>query len=123
MMMIPLHCTRVDDILSGRSESHKVLYSDPCPTFGFLILPDMKWDLVTLSSLYLIAIIRSKNIQSLRDLRTGHLGMLRSIRREAARVVEEKWGLGPGTTKLFIHYQPSYCVYQSADETLHFTRR
>jgi len=101
--------SRVEDILSGKVEADKVLHNNPCQSAGYVILPDMKWDLTTLSSLYLIAITRSKSISSLRELRRKDLGMLRSIRREAARVVKERWGLDPSETRLFIHYQPSYC--------------
>jgi Scavenger mRNA decapping enzyme C-term binding len=99
---------RVEDVLSGKAEADKVLYNNLCPSTGYVILPDSKWDLITRSSLYLVAIIRSKDISSLRDLQKKHLDMLRSIRREAARVVE-KWGLGPRDLRLFVHYQPSYC--------------
>ncbi|EPQ54033.1 scavenger mRNA decapping enzyme, partial [Gloeophyllum trabeum ATCC 11539] len=98
----------VEDILSGKSEADKVLHRDPDPEYGYVMLPDMKWDLRTLGSLYLVAIVLSADIKSLRDLRKKHLGMLRSIRREAARVVQEHWGLGRGSLRLYVHYQPSY---------------
>ena len=81
---------------------------------GYVILPDMKWDLTTLSSLYLVAIAFNRSIRSLRDLTKAHLGMLTNIRREAARVVHERWGLAPGSLRMFIHYQPSYCELESA---------
>lgn len=71
----------------------------------------MKWDLITIPALYLVAIARSSSIRSLRDLRKVHLPMLRSIRVEANRLVKEKWGLGEGTLRFFIHYQPSYCEH------------
>lgn len=102
-------CKRVEYIFSGKFETGKILYDDPSPDIGYIILPDMKWDLTTLSSLYLVAITHSKNIRSLRDLRKTHLGMLRSIRREAARVVEEQWGFKNGMLRMFVHYHPSYC--------------
>ena len=89
----------------------KVVFRDPSPDFGYLILPDMKWDLTTLSSLYLVAISFNRGIRSLRDLTKAHLPMLNSIRREGARVVHERWGLAPGFLRMFIHYQPSYCAY------------
>lgn len=69
----------------------------------------MKWDLITIPALYLVAIANSRSIRSLRDLRKIHLPMLRSIRVEATRIVKEKWGLGDGATRFFVHYQPSYC--------------
>lgn len=78
-------------------------------TPNFMILPDMKWDLKTLASLYLVALVRDRNIRSLRDLRKQHVGILKSIRKEAERVVLEKWGLEKGSLRMYIHYQPSYC--------------
>lgn len=96
---------RVENILLGLSEQSKVLYSSP----DFLILPDMKWDLKTMSSLYLVALVQDRNIRSLRDLRRKHIDLLTSIRSEADRIVQQKWNLQKGALRLYIHYQPSYC--------------
>ncbi|KZP13422.1 scavenger mRNA decapping enzyme [Athelia psychrophila] len=104
----------VDDILTGKSEQDKVLFS--CPEF--LILPDMKWDLVTVSTLYLVAIARYRPVEdrdgistrtrSMRDLRRADIPWLNKIRHEAGRIVQEKWQLPLGSLRCFIHYQPSY---------------
>lgn len=102
---------RVDDILSGKSEAEKILHRAPSPEYGYVILPDMKWDLTTIPSLYLVAISASSAIRSLRDLRKVHLPMLRSIRTETIRLVKEKWALDGGALRLFVHYQPSYCQF------------
>ena len=101
---------RVIDILDGQSEADKVLYRDAHPQYGYLLIPDMKWDLTTLASLYLTALALSPAIRTLRDLKKEHIPMLKSIRSEAHRLVSEKWGLGPGMLRLFVHYQPSYCA-------------
>ncbi|GJE86757.1 scavenger mRNA decapping enzyme [Phanerochaete sordida] len=98
----------VDDILSGKSEAEKVLHRAPSPDYGYVLLPDMKWDLITIPALYLVAIANSSSVRSLRDLRKIHLPMLRSIRVEATRIVKEKWGLGEGCLRFYVHYQPSY---------------
>jgi m7GpppX diphosphatase len=100
---------RVKDILSGNSEADKVLYSDPNEGSGFLLIPDMKWDLTTVATLYLVALVRTTEISSMRDLRKEHVGLLCRIRGKASRVCKEKWGLQPGELRMFIHYQPSYC--------------
>ena len=97
--------SRVLEILEGRAEQEKVLYN--CP--DFILVPDMKWDLRTLSALYLVAIARSPAIRSLRDLRRTHLDMLRLIRTEARQAVVKGWGLPPDALRMFVHYQPSYC--------------
>jgi len=94
----------VEDVLNGISEQKKVLYSSP----EFMILPDMKWDLTTISSLYLVAIAQDRTIKSLRDLRKRHVPLLQGIRDEANRVGQDKYGLSSGSLRMFIHYQPSY---------------
>lgn len=75
-----------------------------------MILPDMKWDLKTISSLYLVAITQDRSIRSLRDIRKCHLRLLNNIRSEAERIVHQRWGLGKGSLRMFVHYQPSYCA-------------
>lgn len=99
------------DILEGRSEAEKVLFNDPSPETGFLIIPDMKWDLVNTANLYLQCIVRSPSIGCLRDLRSSHLPMLTNIRSAAHKVVMDGWKLGPGSIRMFIHYHPSYCEH------------
>jgi m7GpppX diphosphatase len=101
--------SRVDNILSGVSEADKVLYSDPDEEHGFMIIPDMKWDLSTVSTLYLVALSRGPALRSMRDLRKEHIGLLNRIKEEGGRVVKEKWGLESGLLRFFVHYQPSYC--------------
>ncbi|CAK5273991.1 unnamed protein product [Mycena citricolor] len=101
----PAERTRwVDEILEGRKEQSKILFTSP----EFILLPDMKWDLHTLGSLYLLAIIRDASIRSIRDLRVQHIPLLRSIRKEVYLTVKEKWGLDAGSLRMYIHYQPSY---------------
>ncbi|KAJ7588136.1 scavenger mRNA decapping enzyme [Mycena floridula] len=105
ILAFPAQRTRwVTGILAGRSEQDKLLFGSP----DFVILPDMKWDLHTIESLYILAIARDTMIRSLRDLKEKHIELLKSIRQEAYKAVETQWGLGKGTLRMFIHYQPSY---------------
>ncbi|KAF9225626.1 HIT-like protein [Gyrodon lividus] len=98
----------VSDIIEGKSEAERIV----CRTLKFLILPDMKWDPSgPISSLYLLAVVRDPSIRSLRDLRggeNGHVGMLEEIRERAYEAVAERWGLGRGSLRMYVHYQPSY---------------
>ncbi|KAJ6621418.1 HIT-like domain-containing protein, partial [Mycena sp. CBHHK59/15] len=98
----------VSDILNGHAEQSKILFSSS----DFVILPDMKWDLHTVRSLYLVAIVRDGNLRSLRDLRgnkaLGHVSLLKSIRREASSIAQDRWGIEHGGLRMYIHYQPSY---------------
>ena len=107
----PVRFYRIDEIISGRSEAEKVLFRSPpsADPFGFLILPDMKWDLTNVASLYLVALMLRPDIKSLRDLNRSHIPLLRSIRREATNIVKSRWGLQATELRLYVHYQPSYC--------------
>ena len=70
----------VYNILDGTSEADRVLYKDPHPVNGFVILPDLKWDFQDVDSLYVIAIVNRRDVLSLRDVTGEHVKLLRSIR-------------------------------------------
>lgn len=98
----------VQAILDGVKEADRVVFSSPGEE-GFMITPDLKWDGVTLSALYLTALVRDGRIRSMRDLERRHIPLLKEIRRQAYAVSKERWGVGAGELRLFVHYQPSYC--------------
>jgi m7GpppX diphosphatase len=102
----------VEEIIVGRKEADKVLHRDDSGSFGYMIIPDMKWNLETVSDLYLLALCTSSGIRSLRDLRKVHLPVLRNIKDEATRIVKARWNNDGKdvSLRMFIHYQPSYCM-------------
>lgn len=55
------------------------MFEDSNPTNGFILLPDLKWNGTTLENLYLLAIVITKDIKSLRDLTSEHLPLLKNI--------------------------------------------
>lgn len=67
------------NILDGKAETDRVVYSDPDPLTGFVLLPDMKWDRSDLQNLYMLAIVCRRDLFSLRDLATEHLPLLKNI--------------------------------------------
>jgi len=100
----------IDDIVAGRKEGEKFLHRDDSGSFGYMIIPDMKWNLETVSDLYLLALCTTNGIRSLRDLRKVHVPVLKNIKAEATRVVNTRWkNDGKDVSlRMFIHYQPSY---------------
>lgn len=110
----PARTEWVFNILLHKKESEKILYEDTAHLsggFGFLIIPDMKWDRKTISSLYLVALVHlppGVTLRSLRDLTSAHLPLLRGIRRHAVRIAKEFWSIPDGGLRIFVHYQPSY---------------
>ena len=77
------------NILDHKAETEKIIYEDPDPETGFLLLPDLyvsnelslinsKWDGTTISSLYLCAIFRRYDLSSIRDLNESHIPLLQN---------------------------------------------
>ncbi|KEI37901.1 uncharacterized protein L969DRAFT_51567, partial [Mixia osmundae IAM 14324] len=98
----------VYNILDHITESDTIVYEDASDEQGFVIVPDLKWDKTTISSLYLQCITRNRSLRSLRDLRPAHLPMLTQILSHGQRIAREKYGVPHGEIRMFVHYQPSY---------------
>ena len=67
------------NILAHEKEADRIVFEDPDPVSGFILLPDLKWDCRTTSNLYLTGIVVRRDIKSLRDLRAEHLPLLRNL--------------------------------------------
>uniref|UniRef100_A0A1B0C0Z1 m7GpppX diphosphatase n=1 Tax=Glossina palpalis gambiensis TaxID=67801 RepID=A0A1B0C0Z1_9MUSC len=100
--------TWVYNILDHKQEVERIVYEDPDPETGFILLPDLKWDGRTLETLYLLAISHKRDIKSMRDLNAQHLPLLRNIRLRAAEVIEKRYGLLSAQLRMYLHYQPSF---------------
>jgi len=98
----------VYNILEHRRESERIVCEDPDPATGFVLLPDLKWDGHTLENLYLVAIVRRRDLTSIRDLRSQHLPLLRNIWRKGTEAIERRYGVPACRLRVYLHYQPSY---------------
>lgn len=67
------------NILNKVTEADRIVFEDPDPDIGFILLPDMKWDRKDTSALYLQAVVHRRDLLSLRDLHQGHLPLLKNI--------------------------------------------
>jgi len=101
----------VYNILNKIQESESILYEDPHPINGFIILPDSKWDRRSLENFYVQAILHRRDLKSLRDLRAEHLPLLINIRESIATHIPQKFpDLKFCDLRIYIHYQPTYCT-------------
>mmetsp|Transcript_26015 Transcript_26015/g.42675 ORF Transcript_26015/g.42675 Transcript_26015/m.42675 type:complete len:220 (-) Transcript_26015:2234-2893(-) len=98
----------VYNILSKDKEAERILFEDPDPETGFIVLPDFKWDGKTLGALYVVAIVHGRGIASIRDLTSKHLPLLNNIRSKVYKTLSDKFGLESTKIRAFFHYHPSY---------------
>uniref|UniRef100_A0A3Q2R3L5 m7GpppX diphosphatase n=1 Tax=Fundulus heteroclitus TaxID=8078 RepID=A0A3Q2R3L5_FUNHE len=98
----------VYNILEKKAEADRIVYDDPDPELGFVLLPDLKWDQKQVDDLYLIAIARQKDIKSLRDLSSEHLPLLQNIFQKGKEAVLQRYKLPASKLRVYLHYQPSY---------------
>ena len=73
----------MDNILEGKAEVERVIYNDPDPETGFLLLPDLKWSRENIEDLYVLAIVRKKGLLCLRELNANHLLLLENLYAQA----------------------------------------
>ncbi|XP_045462066.1 m7GpppX diphosphatase [Harmonia axyridis] len=97
----------IDNILDHKAETERIVFEDPDPESGFVLLPDLKWG-GQVDSLYLLAICHKKNIKSLRDLNADHLPILKNIYSKGIKAISEKYGLDRSQLRIYLHYQPSF---------------
>jgi len=115
-LAITLPCLKADqfsfqwifNILDHKSEVDRIVFEDPDPNNGFILLPDMKWNGGQMTELYCTAIIHRRGIMSIRDLRSQHLPLLRNIQQKATQAIQDKYGVPGSQLVAYFHYQPSY---------------
>ncbi|XP_068571460.1 m7GpppX diphosphatase [Cebidichthys violaceus] len=98
----------VHNILEKKAEAERIVYEDPDPEVGFVLLPDFKWDQKQVDDLYLIAIAQQRDIRSLRDLTSEHLPLLQNIFQKGKEAVLQRYKLPASKLRVYLHYQPSY---------------
>ncbi|KAJ8412569.1 hypothetical protein AAFF_G00129050 [Aldrovandia affinis] len=98
----------VYNILEKKAEADRIIYEDPDPKVGFVLLPDFKWDQKQLDDLYLIAIIHRRDIKSLRDLTSEHIPLLCNIRKGGEDAIQKRYDVPANKLRVYLHYQPSY---------------
>ena len=67
------------NILDHKAEVDRIIYEDPDPINGFMLLPDLKWNEAQISDMHLTAIVVRRGISSLRDISAEHLPLLKNV--------------------------------------------
>lgn len=100
--------TWVHNILEHKTERERIVLEDPCPANGFVLLPDLKWDGTTIENMYLLGIVHSKELASMRDLNASHIALLENMLAKTCQAIEDKYGVKRGKVRAYLHYMPSF---------------
>ncbi|KAJ2393767.1 hypothetical protein GGI23_004969 [Coemansia sp. RSA 2559] len=92
------------------TESERIIFEDPNPVNGFVILPDLKWDAPNPNNMYLAAIVHRRDVKNLRDLTRQHLPLLKNIAQKSQHA-EQRYGVSSDQLRLYLHYQSSCYHY------------
>ncbi|KAM4555227.1 m7GpppX diphosphatase [Odontesthes bonariensis] len=98
----------VYNILEKKAEAQRIVFEDPDPEVGFVLLPDLKWDQKQVDDLYLISITYQRGVKSLRDLTSEHLPLLQNILQKGQDAILQRYKLPASKLRVYLHYQPSY---------------
>ncbi|KAK3687136.1 hypothetical protein LTR37_019129 [Vermiconidia calcicola] len=101
----------VFNIIEGRSEQENVLYRSQAEDKkdDYLLLPDLNWDRTTIGGLHLLAIVKRRDIWSVRDLKKKDVPWLRHLHSTLAITVSKLYeGVEGDMLKFYVHYQPTY---------------
>jgi len=98
----------VYNILEHKKESERIVFEDPNPETGFVLLPDLKWDAKQVEDLYLIAIVHTRGLRSIRELNATHLPLLKNILTKGLASIRSKYNVESAQIRAYLHYYPSY---------------
>jgi m7GpppX diphosphatase len=98
----------VYNILENQAEPERKVFEDSDPEMGFLMQTDLKWDQSKLEQLHCLALVKRRDLRSIRDLRPAHLPLLDNILAAGCGAVKEAFGVGKSELRIFFHYIPSY---------------
>jgi m7GpppX diphosphatase len=98
----------LDNILQKKEEADRIIYDDPDPRTGFVLLPNHNWEnKENIHNLYCLGICYQR-VLSLREIRGEHISLLENMLETGCKAIEDKYGLKANQIRVFLHYQPSF---------------
>ena len=92
------------NVLEKKKEVELMIYEND----QFMLSKDWKFNDGDLETLYCLAMVKRRDLYTLRDLNKSHIPMLKNIREEGLRAIEAKFGVKSSSIRVFIHYYPTF---------------
>ena len=71
-----------------------------------MLLKNLGYNDGDIQTLNLLAIVRQRDILTIRDLNASHLPLLKNIRRTGLKAISDTFKVEPRFFRAFFHYQP-----------------
>lgn len=94
----------IENIFAKTSESDKTFFENE----HFVLMNDAKWDGQNIRQLHCLAVVRRKDLYTMRDLRKEDVPLLRNIIDAGAEAIESTYHLKRDQLKIFVHHLPSF---------------
>lgn len=96
--------TWIYNILDKKEEMINILFEND----HFVLLPDFKWTRESLDDIYLLAIVKRRDLGSIRDLTDNELPMLQDIYDNGLKVLQNDYSVDQSQVRVYLHYHPTY---------------
>ncbi len=91
------------NIIDGISEQEDIIYRDD----QFIIIPTYTWDKTSMDQIHVLAIVIDKSLQTIRDLTSDHVELLKKIRTVGLEQIKSTYQVEPESLKMYFHYTPA----------------
>lgn len=98
--------TWIYNILDGKSEQDRIILDDP--QFVLMLNPTWSGRVKDVDHLQCLAIVKQREILSLRDVTHDHLNLLTSILDNGINTIEIKYGISKSRIRAYVHYHPTF---------------
>lgn len=91
------------NIIDGKDEQESILYTDEF----FTLIPTYTWDKVDMSKIHILAIVKDKNLRTIRSLTSKHIPLLEHILEKSLENITLKYKIAQKKFRIYIHHHPS----------------
>jgi m7GpppX diphosphatase len=91
------------NIIDGAAEQSDIIYMDE----DIIIIPTYTWANSDVEKLHVLAIVKDKNLRTIRDLNQSHIELLKKIKNIGLAIISSNYSIEIDEINIYFHYEPS----------------
>lgn len=91
------------NIIDGISEQNDIIYNDDL----CCVIPNYTWNTNFIDKLHILAIVKDKNLRSIRSLDKNNVELLLHLKQQTIKIIKSKYNIDDNKLKMYLHYAPS----------------